>query len=356
MNAWQLGEWVVLRPLWLLPALLLLIGSVLWRQTSSHSHWRNVLSPALFRYLGAEQHRSTRWNLPLLLASLVTMSLSQPVLRQSDDDTWRHSIGWVAVADVSRSMTLNDTVPSRLAAMREAMAELSRQAAARPIALILFSGDAFLVAPPAFDRTVFNEHTALLEHGIIPVEGSNLTRALSLAGSVIEDSQFRQARVFVLGDSGGVGKSSIAAARFLGDAGHRVDMLVFGSSAPQPESANPANASIDTGESAGASVGASVGASSDESAGATWSQARGARDETSVDWQQVQTLARAGQGQAVRANSFGVIDYAPLALDRQATASTHSELKSLVWREQSHWLLLLAIPLMLLLFHRESAH
>lgn len=352
MNAWQLGEWVVLRPLWLLPALLLLIGSVLWRQTSSHSHWRNVLSPAVFRYLGAEQPRATRWYLPLLLAALISVSLSQPVLRQSDDDTWRHSIGWVAVADVSRSMTLNDTVPSRLAAMREAMAELSRQAAARPIALILFSGDAFLVAPPAFDRSVFNEHTALLEHGIIPVEGSNLTRALSLAGAVIEDSQFRQARVFVLGDSGGVGKSSIAAARFLGDAGHRVDMLIFGSSTPQPESADPVNASIDMDESAGASAGASSG----ESAGAAWSQALGARDETSVDWQQVQTLARAGQGQAVRANSFGVIDYAPLALDRQATASTHSELKSLVWREQSHWLLLLAIPLMLLLFHRESAH
>lgn len=338
MNAWQLGEWVILRPLWLLPASLLLIVSLLWRRDGSQSHWRHVLSPVLFRHLGADKRRTMRLNLPLLLAAMAAASLSQPVMRQSDDDTWRHSIGWVAVADVSRSMTLDDTVPSRLGAMREALAELSRQAAARPIALILFSGDAFLVAPPAFDRSVFNEHTALLEHGVIPLQGSNLTRALSLATAVIEDSQFRQARVFVLGDSGGVGKSSIAAARYLGDAGHRVDMLVFGASSAQADTRSdpdaPSTASAQSGDG--------------------WSQARGGRDETQVNWNQVQTLTRAGQGSSIRANSFGVLDYAPLELDRQATASTHAELKSLVWREQSHWILLAALPLMLLLFRQED--
>lgn len=336
MNAWHPGDWVLLRPLWVLPALLLLAASLIWRRHGSHSHWRNVLSPSLFRYLGADRRQALRWNLPLLLAGLTALSLSQPVLRQSDDDTWRHSTGWIVVADVSRSMTLDDTVPSRLGAMREALAALSRQAAARPIALILFSGDAFLVAPPAFDRSIFNEHTALLEYGVIPIDGSNLARALSLASSVIEDSQFLKARVFVLGDSGGSGKSSLAAARFLGDAGHRVDMLLFGSSSQDP------NTGIET----------AVADANNQS----WSQARGGKDQTAVDWKQAQALARAGGGIAIRASNFGVIDYTPLALERESTASTHSELKSLVWREQSHWLLLIALPIMLLLFRREGSH
>ncbi len=336
MNTWHIGELVILRPLWILPAVLLLIASFVSRHDAVRSHWKNVLSPALFDYLGAENHRLSRWNLPLLIAALTALSLSQPVLRQSDDDTWRHSIGWIMVADVSRSMTLDDTVPSRLGAMREALAELSRQADARPIALILFSGDAFLVAPPAFDRSVFNEHTALLEHGLIPIEGSNLARALSLATSVVEESQFRKARVFVLGDSGGISKSSIAAARFLADAGHRVDMLAFGSStiseAEIPDERKPVSSS------------------------ASWGQQQGTGNQTSVDWKRVRQLSDAGNGVSVRANSFGVVDYNQLDLDKYSTASTHAELKSLVWQEQSHWLLLVGVPLLLMLFRQESMH
>lgn len=336
MNAWHIGELVILRPLWILPALLLLIGSFVARHSAVPSHWRDVLSPAIFDYLGADDRQLSRWNLPLLIAALTALSLSQPVLRQSDDDTWRHSIGWIVVADVSRSMTLDDTVPSRLGAMREAMAELSRQADARPIALILFSGDAFLVAPPAFDRSFFNEHTALLEHGVIPGEGSNLARALSLTASVIEESQFLKARVFVLGDSGGISKSSVAAARFLADAGHRVDMLVFGSSTlgsleNQPERKQASNVE-------------------------SWSQQKASGSETIVDWKQAAVMSDAGKGISVRANAFGVIDFDPLDLDKHATASTNAELKSLVWREQSHWLLLLTVPLLLLLFRQESKY
>lgn len=335
MNTWQLGDWVILQPIWLLPALLLLIASFVWRRRRSSSDWRDVLSPAMFDYLGAGSQSKPRWNLPLLIAAIAAASLSQFALRQSDDETWRHSTGWVVVADVSRSMTLNDTVPSRLAAMRESLAVLSREAAARPIALVLFAGDAFLVAPPAFDRSVFDEHAALLEHGVIPVEGSNLTRALSLAASIIEDSQFLQARVFVLGDSGGVGNSSLAAARFLGDAGHRIDMLVFGSSSD--------------------AVLASTTESAANGIGDSWSQLPAGADEISVQWESVLALAKAGRGRAVRANSFGVIDYGPLTLNRQSSASTHDGLKTLVWREQSHWLLLAGIPLMLLLFRQEGA-
>lgn len=335
MSLLPLGDWVILRPGWLLVALMLVSASFLWRPTVSQSHWRDVLSPALFRYLGAAGKAiRTPCHLPLLLAGMAALSLCQPMIRQSDDDTWRHSIGWIVVADVSRSMTLDDTVPSRLGAMRQALSELSRQAAARPIALILFAGDAFLVSPPAFDHALFNEHAALLEHGMLPVEGSNLARALSLASSVVTDSQIRQARVFVLGDGGGVNKSSLTAARFLAEEGHRLDMLVFGSSSVQPA---PTNATPTPGDST-----------------VSWSQGADGRDETSVNWEQVQALAKAGDGLAVRSSNFGVIDYGALELSQQATASTHAELRSLVWKDQSHWWLLLAVPVLLLLFQREG--
>lgn len=336
MSAWSLGEWVVLKPAWLVVAFVILAASLFLRSEGVQSHWQRVLSPALMRFLSADAQQRSRCNLALLIAAIAAASLSQPVVRQSDDDTWRHSIGWIAVADVSRSMTLNDTVPSRLGAMREALAELSRQAGARPLAMILFSGDAFLVAPPAFDRSVFNEHAALLEHGVIPTEGSNLARALSLATAVINDSQFIAARVFVLGDTGGISKSSVAAAQYLGEAGHRVDTLVFGSSR---ENSDIARTSTQT-----------------DTAIAGWNDAGAGNDETQVNWQQADLLSRAGHGISTQANPFGVINYDDLDLSAQASPSTHSALKSLVWRNQSHWLLLLAIPLLLLLFRHEARY
>ncbi len=316
MNPWQLGSLVILQPLWLLAAAGFALAWILWPQTSAASYWRKILSAPVLRFLSTGTSYHSRWNLALLIATVVALCMTQPVLRQSDDDTWRHSIGWIAVADVSRSMTLDDTVPSRLSAMRESLAELSRQAGARPIALILFSGDAFLVAPPAFDRSVFNEHAALLEHGVIPQEGSNLARALSLATSVINDSQFIQARVFVLGDSGGITSTTLAAARHLATSGHTVDTLIYG--------VTGSNSAVAT------------------------------DDQTAVNWQNALALAKAGDGQSVQANRFGVIDYDKLDLKRQANASTSVELHSLVWRDQSHWILILCLPLFLLLFKQEA--
>jgi Ca-activated chloride channel family protein len=317
MNGLKLGHLVLLHPLWLAVALSLLIATLLLRVGSVASDWRRVLSAPMFDFLSGNTRRLSRVSIALLLASLTALALSKPVLRQSDDDSWRQSIGWVVVGDVSRSMTLDDTVPTRLDAMRQSMAELSRRAGARPVALIIFSGDAFLVAPPAFDRTVYSENAALLEHGVIPLEGSNLARALSLATAVIEDSQLLRARVLVLGDTGGISNSSLAAARHLADAGHRVDVLVFGTHDHVDAGLSPAG-------------------------------------ETAVDDSQAAALARAGNGRSVMANRFGVIDYESLKLNAQANASEHTDLQSLVWRQQAHWLLLLALPLMLMLFRQES--
>jgi Ca-activated chloride channel family protein len=309
----QLGQLVFLQPLWLVVAAILALSAVFIRIGRGSNDWSRVIAAPVLDFLGGQHRKHSHWNMALLAATLVALSLSQPVIRQSDDETWRHSTGWIVLADVSRSMTLTDVVPSRLSALRVALAELSESAGARPISLILYAGDAFMVAPPAFDKSVFDEHAALLEHGVIPIEGSNLARALSLASSVIQGSQFINARVLLLTDSGGISKGSIAAAHFLADAGHQLDVLLFG----------------------------------------TIESAQVDDTDTAVDAEGANSLAESGNGRMVASDRFGVINYSPLRLNDQADPSTHSELKSLVWRLQSHWLMLLALPLLLKLFKDE---
>lgn len=316
MSTIQIGELVVLRPQWLLLAGTLMFAAIVFHRTATGNDWNKVLSAPVFRFLHGEQDSVQRWNLPLWCAAILCVALSQPVVRQAEDETWRHSIGWIAVVDVSRSMTLEDVVPYRLSAARQALAVLSRESSARPLAMIIYSGDAYLAAPPAFDKSVFNEHAALLAHGVIPAEGSNLARALSLASSVITDSQFVAARVFVLSDSGGISGGAMAAAAFLRSEGHRLDTLVFGNSNNQ--------------------------AQSDQNL------------ETGLHLQDALSLAEAGGGISIQTDHFGVLDYEMLQLHEQSSASTTSDLHALVWQDQSHWLLIVSIPLFLLLFVRET--
>lgn len=314
MSNLSLGAVILLQPLWVLPALALAL--LAWQGSSFRvkNNWRQLISPKVFNFLSTQPERINKANWVLWTAALVTLCMAQPVVRTTDDDTWRHSIGWIALVDVSRSMTLDDTVPSRLSAARQALSVLSERSGARPIAMIIYSGDAFLVAPPAFDKSVFNEHAALLEHGILETEGSNLARALSLATSIVTDSGFVAARVFVLTDTGGINANSISAAAYLSDIGHTTDVLVFGTSTDISLANTP----------------------------------------TSVNATLAQELASAGGGDLVFANSFGKLDYTQLSLSEQSDASTHANLKALVWKDQSHWLLLLGLPLLLLQFRRES--
>ena len=308
----SIGSLVILQPMWIVVSVLLAILAWRWNESGTVNDWQAVMSPEVFDFLSGKSERKRMSNWLLWAASIVALGMSQPVSRQSDDDTWRHSIGWIAVVDVSRSMTLSDTVPSRLSAARQALMALSSRSGARSISLVIYSGDAFMVAPPAFDKSVFNEHAALLNHGVIEAEGSNLARALSLATSIISDSGFIASRVFVLTDTGGINASSVAASAYLAENGHQLDALVFGSTAASDQTSP-----------------------------------------TAVQAALADDLARAGKGHAVFANGFGVVDYDALALDDQATASTHADLKALVWKDQSHWLLLISVPLLLLQFYRE---
>jgi len=314
MNSLSLGPLVLLQPWWLLLAFVLLLLSCVFRGTVDTNDWQRVLTKPVFAFLNADSGNTIRWNFALWAATLVALAQTQPVIRHSDDDIWRHSIGWIAVMDVSRSMTLEDITPSRLSVARNALSTLSAESGSRPIGLIIYAGDAFLVAPPAFDKSIFNQHAALLDYGVIPAEGSNLARALSLATSVISDSQLIAARVFLLSDSAGIGNDAMAAARYLNDSGHSLDVLLTGT---------PATAQSDAAE-------------------------------TRVDLAAAQALATAGGGISVHASVFGEFDYEALKLGDQATASSHGDLHTLVWNNQSHWLLLGVIPLLLLVFRQEQ--
>jgi len=300
----------LLHPYWLALFALLIVLAYFGLQRPAISAWRKVLSPGILRFLNHEHQSISRVSPLLIAAALVALALSSPASRTADENAFQHATGWIAVADVSRSMTLDDVAPSRFTAMRDALDALSRSAGARPLALIIYAGDAFLVVPPVFDKTLLNEHIALLEYGIISQDGSNLARALSLTTAVINDSEFLRARVFVFSDSGGINNASNAAARHLSANGHQVDMLMFGTPTDDAK--------------------------------------------TTINTDAATAFTEAGDGKLLISNRLGELDLDRLQLDSVVEATHNADVRALYWQNQSHWLLLLVLPVALFWFRRYA--
>jgi len=307
----------ILSPFWIAVCILLLVMALMSSAPAIKTGWEKLISPVVLNVLtNTAKKPKTNFSMlksnPSMLligAAITALALSTPVIRKKNDDALQHATAWIAVADVSKSMTVNDIAPSRLTAMRDALSALTVQAGARPLALIIFAGDAFLAVPPVFDKTLLKQHIALLDYGVIPQDGSNLTRALSLTNSVLEDSGLVRARIFVLSDGAGMNNSSITAVRHLADAGHQIDVMLFGT-----DSTNNA---------------------------------------TATDIKQASRFASAGAGELVAANSLGSINIATLDLEADTSATNNSAIRALYWSNQSHWLLLLLLPVALTWFRLE---
>jgi len=304
-----MAEMTLLHPLWLIPAALLGMLALYLGTKSAADNWANVVSKPVLKYLRGgdtkQTQRSISW--ALLSASMCALALSSPATRINTDNTLLHSSSWLILLDVSKSMTSNDVAPSRLSAARNTLLQLSRESNSRSLGLIVYAGDAYLVSPPAFDKALFNETASMIDYSIVPQDGSNLSRALALATSVVTDSQLVTGRIFLLTDSGGVNNTAQAAARFLHAQGQRLDVVVYGDATGDPN--------------------------------------------ITVNHADVQALAEAGGGVTIQASNFGEVAFDKLELDSLGGSSFFSaDVTALYWKNQSHWILLLMLPVLLQLF------
>jgi len=300
----------LLHPWWLLAVAFFLVA--FWLGGSvRRDDWQRVIHSQVLSHLRPQTSASNR-KLYWLLAAIMALALASPAVQTTDDRTFKHAQGWLILVDISRSMTLKDIRPNRLSAARDAALAIASQAGARSTTLIAYAGDAFIISPPSFDREHFNSSVNLLEYKIIPTDGSNLSRALSLATTVIDSSGFVNARLFIVGDGGGINASSRTAVTQLADSNHRTDLILIGSD-------NPDN-------------------------------------ETAVDFNTASQFAADGGGTMLMADVLGRIKPSELSLQQTAAGRgllINAGISALSWSNQSHWILLFALPLWWLVIWRE---
>jgi Ca-activated chloride channel family protein len=303
---------ILLHPIWLAAAAIALALFFLLRARAQHDDWNRVMSRDVLRFLiGADQARRGR-DLTLLALAATFAALTSPAIR-APAQSFVPAEGVVIIVDVSRSMTLGDIRPSRLSAARAIAMALAADAGAKPVALIVFAGDAYMAQPFSRDRSQLNSFIAKVEHGLIEHEGSGLERALALTQSVLRQSGMAASRLVLLSDAGGVSIEAIALAAELHKAGARLDgIFTIGQNADTPDQPDVAG------------FGRLIGA---------------------------------GGGIVLNPDEFGVADISKLDLGGQSGMANYSLLNTPTtdWRNLSHWLLLAAAPLFLLLFRQRAS-
>lgn len=300
----------LLNPLFLVPAILSFGAFLLLRSAGTSDDWRRVASSSVLGFL-RPGGVAGGLNFPLLALGLVFAGLASPSLRADNTNAYALDEGIIVLVDVSKSMDLKDIAPTRISAARAASLQISAQVGARPAALIAYAGDAYLLEPFAVDRRQFDAFAAELAVGLVPQEGSNLERALALARTVIDESGVGRARLIIVSDGGGFGGEIGFIARRLAERRHRVDIVMTA----DPATTTPVAADIEA----------------------------------------MAKTAQSGNGAFVGTGPGGAVDLTPLhlagnLLDQGETRQL--ALRSTDWRNLSHFILILAIPAMLLTFRQ----
>lgn len=215
---------VLLRPGWLV-ALPLALGAA-WlaaRRADGLARWRGVIDPALLPALGrlgviepAEQVMR-----PWLLGAggaLLALGLAGPATRNEDVPAFRNLDAILILMDLSPSVAETDA----LGAARTAVAGLLDRHATRPVALLVYAGESFLVSVPSEETAAVESLVAVVDAGTMPLAGSRPDRALSMARTTLGDAAAERADVVLVTDGAGLGAEALHEARRLRAEGARV--------------------------------------------------------------------------------------------------------------------------------------
>jgi Ca-activated chloride channel family protein len=318
------------QPAWFLA--LLPLALLIWRvrrHGSADSAWRRVCDANLLPYLLINPLRAeSRWPLWLLAAGwlIAVIALADPVWEKMPQPVFRTEAARVVVLDLSRSMNSADLKPSRLERARYKVEDVLRRSEEGQVGLVVFAGDAFVVAPLTQDARTITEQLKALEPGLMPVQGSRVDRGLRKAGELLKQAGAGRGEILLITD-GYEGDQALEAARELQRQGDTVSVL---------------------------GVGTKEGAPLSDGAGGFVQDDKGTVVVPRLDVASLRALANAGGGRyaTITGNNADLNALLTPLVPRLNAKVEQTGLKTDAWRSRGPWLVVLLLPLAALGFRR----
>ncbi|MCB8836363.1 VWA domain-containing protein [Aurantimonas sp. VKM B-3413] len=229
-----LGASVLLRPWWLaaLPAVLILAILAL-RRARGLGAWEQAVDPVLMRAMEdfgrVVPGRGRRLLLPATIAAILALALSGPARRIADPETFRNLDGIVLAIDLSRSIVEGGGLADAQAAAQLVL----QRAGGRPVAMIVYAGEAYVASAFTSDAAALSPLLAVLDAGIVPNPGTRTDRALALADRIFTEAKVLKGDVVLVTDGDNLSPDAFGTADTLGKRGIRVDAFLV-----EPSSGN----------------------------------------------------------------------------------------------------------------------
>ena len=232
-----MNELVFVRPLWLaaIPAGLALVWWLRRRWLRSGS-WESIVDSELLPHLvvgAGTPRREWPWAVMGIAVVVAGLALAGPAFQRLEQPVFRSLAARVVVLDVSRSMDARDLVPSRMVRARHKVSDLLRRSGDGRTGLVVFAGDAFVVAPLTRDADTLVHLLSAVDTSVIPVQGSRPDLGLAAARALLEKGRATVGEVILVTD-GVKGPRTRDTAETLAANGIRVSLLAVGTEEGAP--------------------------------------------------------------------------------------------------------------------------
>lgn len=194
----------LLRPWWLLGLVPILALCLLWaRRRARGSRWDVAIAPELLAVLldraSGRLGQGRVWLVAGALA-LATLGLAGPTWERLPQPVSQRTDATIIIWDLSLSMFAQDIAPARLVRARQKITDILRLRDEGVTALIVYAGDAHVVAPLTDDTRTIANLLGALGPDMMPILGSKPDAALALAEELFANAGYQQGRIVLITD------------------------------------------------------------------------------------------------------------------------------------------------------------
>ncbi len=206
--------------IWAAPVLALVIAYGMRRRRKALSRFASRNGLSVIAPTPSARRRWVKGGLLIAGLAFLSLSLSGPRYGFHWREIERRGVDILIALDCSRSMLARDLQPTRLDRAKREVLDLIAMLQGDRVGLAAFSGTAFLQCPLTLDYTAFHLFLDVLSPDYLPVGGTDITGALTVARKGFDPKSAAEKAVILITDGENTGRGDpIEAARKLEEEG-----------------------------------------------------------------------------------------------------------------------------------------